>query len=236
MPNSVLLNNVDHKQLRVITAHGARYGDDVMVAPTFAAEFRDLQASYPIVFRQSADAAFFEPVALLGFQPGENLFLNGNRWDAPYVPMMIRRQPFLIGVNGDELMINVDLDHPRISATEGEPVFLPFGGTTDYLQGIEALLSAIHNGMQTTPAFIAALRALELLESFVVDIELDDGTQARLAGFYTINEERLQSLPGADLERLSRAGHLGAIYMMLASLAQFRGLIDRKNRRHAIDL
>jgi hypothetical protein len=234
MPNSVLLNNVDHQQLRVITAHGAAYGDDVMLAPTFAAEFRDLQASYPIVFRQSADAAGFEPVALLGFQQGENLFLDGSTWDAPYVPLMIRRQPFLIGVNGEELMINIDLDHPRVSSTEGEPVFLPFGGSTEYLQGVEAVLSSIHNGLQSNLAFIAALRALELLEAFVVDIELDDGSQNRLAGFYTINEERLQGLAGADLERLQRAGHLHAIYMVLASVAQFRGLIDRKNRRHAL--
>ncbi|MDS0830371.1 SapC family protein, partial [Xanthomonas citri pv. punicae] len=28
MTNAVLLNNLDHRDLRVITAHGAAYGDD----------------------------------------------------------------------------------------------------------------------------------------------------------------------------------------------------------------
>ena len=77
MPKPVLLNNVEHKNLRVITRRGARFGDAQMAAPTFPAEFRNIQACYPIVFRQTTDGAGFEPIALLGFQEGENLFLQG---------------------------------------------------------------------------------------------------------------------------------------------------------------
>jgi len=36
----------------------------------------------------------FEPSALLGFQPQENLFFVDGRWDAAYVPLQIQRQPF----------------------------------------------------------------------------------------------------------------------------------------------
>ena len=54
MTNSVLLNNIDHKDLRVITTRSAAYGDDVMFALTFPAEFRNVQAHYPIVFRKTA--------------------------------------------------------------------------------------------------------------------------------------------------------------------------------------
>jgi hypothetical protein len=63
----------------------------------------------------------------------------------------------------------------------------------------------------------------------VADIELDDGSQNRLAGFYTIHEERLAALDGAALERLNKAHYLPAIYMQIASLSNFRALIDRKN-------
>ncbi|RYE95184.1 MAG: hypothetical protein EOO78_24310, partial [Oxalobacteraceae bacterium] len=91
-------------------------------------------------------------------------------------------------------------------------------------------LRTLHDGLDAARGFTAALLELELLESFVLDIELDDGSQNRLAGFYTINEERLQALSGERLERLNRAGYLQAIYMATASLSQFRGLIDRKNR------
>jgi hypothetical protein len=110
-----LLNNLEHRDLRVITRRGAALGDQVMSAVTFPSEFRDVQACYPIVFRKTVDGLGFEPIALFGFEDGENLFLKGERWDAPYLPMMVERQPFLIGVSGDQLMINIDLDHPRVS-------------------------------------------------------------------------------------------------------------------------
>jgi hypothetical protein len=233
MSNPVLLNNVDHKNLRILTGRGAEYGDSVMFAPTFPAEFRELQAHYPIVFRRSNDGATFEPVALFGFEEGENLFLGRAGWDATYVPLTTRRQPFLIGVSGDELMVHVDLDHPRCSSTAGEPVFLPHGGTTEFLEGVNSTLLTIHQGLQATPLFVSALLALELLESFVLDVELDDGTQGRLAGFYAINEERLATLEGEVLSQLHRAGYLQAIYMAVAALSNFRALIERKNRLHA---
>jgi hypothetical protein len=233
MSNNVLLNNVDHKNLRVVTSRGADYGDSVMCALTFPAEFRDLQAHYPIVFRKTTDGAGFEAVALFGFQDGENLFLAANGWDATYLPLAIERQPFLIGIGGEELMVHVDLDNPRISSTAGEPVFLPHGGTTEFLERMNSALLTIHQGLQAAPAFISALLSLELLESFVLDVELDDGSQNRLAGFYTVNEDRLGGLGGDALERLHRAGHLQALYMVIASLSNFRALIERKNRLHA---
>lgn len=229
MPTPVLLNNIEHKDLRVITRRGAAYGDQLMAVATFPAEFRDVQACYPIVFHKTTDGLGFEPLVLFGFQDGENLFLQGERWDAAYVPMMVERQPFLIGVNGNELMINVDLDHPRVSRTEGEEVFKPHGGTTDYLDRANSLLLAIHQGMAGLPGFLHALLENELLESFTLDVELDDGSQNRLIGFYTINEDRLQALSGEAIAKLHQAGYLQSIYMVLASLSNFRMLIDRKN-------
>lgn len=229
MPHPVLLNNVEHHDLRILGGHGAHLGDNVMTAVTFPSEFRDVQACYPIVFRKTSDGLGFEPVALFGLEEGHNLFLHGARWEAAYVPMMVERQPFLIGVNGDELMVNVDLDHPRVSRTEGELVFKPHGGHTEYLERVNALLFAIHQGMQQLPGFLAALLEHELLESFALDVELNDGSQNRLLGFYTINEDRLQALGGEAIARLHQAGYLQPIYLVLASLSNFRLLIDRKN-------
>jgi hypothetical protein len=224
-----MLNNVAHKDMRIITQRGARFGDQVMSALTFPGEFRDLQAHYPIVFRKTPDGSF-ESLALFGFQEGENLFLGPQGWDATYVPLAIERQPFLIGTNGEELLVHVDLDSPRVSSSEGEPVFLPHGGTTEYLENINSTLLALHNGMQQQREFIGALLHCELLESFVYDIELNDGSQNLLSGFYTIHEERLSALGGPALEGLHRAGYLGPIYMQIASMSNFRALIERKNR------
>jgi len=235
MANTVPLNNIDHKDLRVITTRSAEYGDDVMLAATFPTEFRSLQAHYPVVFHKTADGQF-QPVALLGLKDKQNLFLTRRGWDATYLPLMIERLPFLIGRSNRELMVHVDLESPRISRTAGEPLFLPHGGNTDFLERVNSVLLAIHQGMEGTQPFIAALLEQKLLESFVLDIQLADGSQNRLAGFYTINEERLNALGGDALEALNKAGFLQPIYMAVASLSNFRALIERQNRLHAGDL
>lgn len=234
MAQPVLLNNVDHKDLRIDTGRGAALGDDVMFAPTFAAEFRNVQAHYPIVFRKAADGSF-QAIALFGFHEKQNLFLDGERWDATYLPLAIERQPFLIGIADAQPVIHVDLDSPRIAVVGGEPVFRAHGGTTEFLERMSSVLLTLHQGLQAMPAFVAALLRHDLLESFVLDIELDDGAQHRLAGFYTINEERLRGLDGDAVARLHADGHLEPVFMAIASLSKLRSLIERTNRQHAAD-
>lgn len=231
MTRPVLLNNVDHRDLRIITTRGAAWGDAVTSVPVFPDEFRSAQAHFPIVFQKTEDGTGLQPIALLGFEPGHNLFLGPQGWDAHYLPMALEREPFLIGRDGEELLVHVDLDSPRVSRHEGEPVFLPHGGNTGYLDRISSLLLAIHEGFERTPAFVNALLELELLESFVLDAELPDGSQSRLAGLYTIDEERLTRLPGTALQQLAQAGHLLPLTMCVASLSHFRDLIEREGRR-----
>lgn len=232
MSNPVLLNHVEHRDLRVEARRGAAFGDDVMYAPAVPAEFRSLQAHYPIVFQRDA-AGGFHPLALFGLRQGENLFLDGERWDATYIPLAIERQPFLIGVSGAEPMVHVDLDHPRVRAGTGEALFQGPGIASEFLERARTTLLMLHDGILATPAFVDALQRHQLLESFVLDIRLDDGSDNRLAGFHTIDERRLQALDGSALEQLSRDGHLLPAYMVLASLSRFRDLIERMNRRRA---
>jgi len=229
----VQLDNNTHRDLRVVTTRGAAWGDDQMTSPVFVPEFRNVQAHYPIVFQQADDGPGMQPVALLGLRFGENLFLEEHGWDAAYIPLAFERGPFMIGRAGDQLMVHVDMDSPRIGDGIGEPVFLPHGGLTEYLEHINSVLAAIHQGVEAMPAFIAALLRHELLESFVLDIQAADGSQNRLAGFHTIHEERLAALDGPALAELHAAGWLAAIYMVLASTAHMRDLVDRYNRRLA---
>ncbi|OAX89256.1 peptidase [Xanthomonas nasturtii] len=232
MTNAVLLNNLDHRELRVITAHGAAYGDDVMSAATFPQEFRQLQAQYPIVFHRSGERSF-QPLALLGLRLGENLFLDGARWDAPYVPLAIQRQPFLIGEQPDGPMVHVDLDSPRISSSDGELLFREHGGTTDFLDHISQVLRTLHDGLAASEAFVERLLRYDLLEPFTFEASLNNGLECRLAGLYAVHEERLRALDDDALLALHRHGDLEPLYMAVASIAQFRHLLERMNRRHA---
>jgi hypothetical protein len=62
-------------------------------------------------------------------------------------------------------------------------------------------------------------------------MQMPGGEHSRLTGLFTINEERLASLPGAVLEALAKEGHLLPIYMQMASLAQLPMLAERMARR-----
>lgn len=235
-----MLNNIAHKDLRVITRHGAEFGDNLGTVLTFPTEYGDVQREYPIFFRKDPQTGEFQSIALLGFQPEENLFLDERgQWNAAYIPGIIARGPFLIGfqnqdVDGElrrEPVIHVDLDNPRVSTTEGEPVFLPQGGNTRYLERISAILQGIHQGLAVSKAMFEAFSAHELIEPVNVEVKFNAEEQFNLRGLYTISEEKLRGLSGDALYKLNSTGFLQGAFLVIASLNNVKKLIDMKHRR-----
>ena len=234
MTNRVLLNNVDHGDLRVIASHGQAFGDSINQVLVFPTEFEDIQREYPIFFRRDANGEY-QSVALLGLDRDENLFLDEDGWQARYVPAVQQRGPFSIALqdSGAEPMIHIDLDHPRVSRTQGEPLFLPAGGNAPYLQHIARVLGTIYDGLEASKALFAALDDLRLIEPVDVEIKLNDREEYAVPDLHTISQERLGELMGAELERLHRAGFLPAVYWVLSSLGNVARLIDLKTRKRA---
>ena len=243
MANYELLNNEDHGDLRVIVDRSPEYGDDLWYASTFPSEFRNVQRCYPICFVKDPGTGEFQAVALFGFEEGENLFLDEAGWDAGYIPLDVMRMPFLIGFQEQEgqggtsrePVITVDLDNPRVNTERGEPVFLEHGGNSPYIEQVASILKVLREGQERCPPFFATLMDFGLLESFVLDVQLNDGSEHRMAGFYTINEDALRELGAEQLEMLNRRGYLEAIYMAVASMSHIPDLVDRKNRRQAAE-
>ncbi|MEP6391701.1 MAG: SapC family protein [Halioglobus sp.] len=239
MTKHAMLNNIDHKDVRVATARGAEFGDNVMCVMAVPSEFRNIVSDYPIFLQRSSEKDTYRPVAMFGFEKGENLFLSGAHWDASYIPLMSQRGPFSIGfqetgddsVAGKKMVIALDMDNPRVGAAEGEPLFEPFGGNTAYTDQIVEVLEEIEQGQTVVEEFVAALKEHDLLEPFSLSVELNDGSEHRLLGFYTIHEERLAALDGTVLADFSRRGILQACYMVVASMANIAKLIALKNRR-----
>lgn len=235
--NRVLLNNVDHADLRVIAAHGVAFGDGVNQTLLLPTEFEAAQREYPILIRKDAAGAY-QAVALLGLDRDENLFLDETGWNARYIPAVQRRGPFSIALQRDERggeprpMIHVDLDHPRISA-EGEPLFLSAGGNSPYLQSVSQTLGQIHDGLEIAGPMFAAFEQYGLIEPIDIEIKLDDSTSYAVPDVYTIAPDRLNALTGEALERLHQSGLLRAAQWIVSSMGNIEDLIARKNRRRA---
>lgn len=234
-----LLNNVTHKDLRVVTGFGRQFGDDIGMVPAFPSEYAELQREYPIFFRKDADSGQWQSVALLGFEQRENLFLQDDRWNAAYLPGAAAKGPFLIGfqeqrIDGElrkEPVMHVDLEHPRVSFSEGEPVFLPHGGNSPYLQHIASVLRGIRDGLEFGTGMFAAFDAMGLIQPVNLDVQLDDKHRVSVNGLHGIDRERLAALDAGSLRRLNQAGFLEGAYLALASLHNVRRLMAEKQRR-----
>jgi len=231
-----ILNVDDHGALRVRTERSAELGDGLMHCMVFPGEFRNVQASYPILFQKYPDTGRFYALALFGFEEGENLFLDDDGWEPAYLPLMMQRQPLLIAFQQNEgaekkAVISLDTQSPRLSESEGEPLFLPHGGASEYLSQMSTTLERVHLGHQQSEVFCALLEKHELLEPFAVEVTLDSGEQHQLMGFYAIREDALQTLSAEALYELQENGALAPVFMAVASMSQLRPMIRRKNRR-----
>jgi len=99
------------------------------------------------------------------------------------------------------------------------------GGELRALQLLHAYLVGEHLAAATAPSAdrLAAARAAASV--------VWDGRQEPLRRVTTLLAGEAEAGRRAALEKLQRAGHLLPIYMVLASLSNFRSLIDRRSRK-----
>lgn len=234
MAQHAVLDNISHKHIKIIGQRGAEFGDNVSLTAAFISEFMQLQSWYPLFFRRNSDNNSYEPVALLGLKPGQNLFLQHDGWQAGYVPLSMQRQPFLIGFqqqfdNGVPQQVPVvciDLDHPRVSQTQGEAVFLADGGSSPLLQQVTAVLQQIQQGHQQNLAFCQMLAELQLLQSTTLELSYH-GAVHKLAGLYSVDSSKLNALSPDQLQQLQHNGYLQALYLMQASTGNISKLLNQ---------
>ena len=233
MGNIQKLNNVEHAQLKI--KQTPCEADRVMFSPVYTSEMRALQGNFPLMFYKSPSDGKFTPIALFGFEQGENLFLTDERWTSQYIPMLIQRGPLMIATDGQTdtgetaRVIAIDMEHPNVSHDEGESLFLEFGGNTAYLDRLATMLEGIHQGHTLTPLFVEALNEHNLITAITLKITLKNGQDHALEGFYAIDDEKLQTLNEEAVADLHRRGHLLPAFMMVASQSQLKRLIELKN-------
>ena len=216
MTNRAVLSNVDHKDLKVDARHAEKYGDNVNCALAFSTEFMELHKEYPILFHKDPDTGATLAHVILGFDRDENLFLDDEGWTGTCVPAILDRGPFLIGfqeqqVDGNvhqEPVIHIDMDDPRVGVDDGQPVFLPFGGDSPYLEKIMRTLQMIHQGATLDKTIFPLLESMELLQPVSIEVTLSNVDRINFNDYYTIDAKKLGQLDGESLEKLNKQGAL----------------------------
>lgn len=205
-----------------------------------AAEFVEACKDYPILFlhagKDDAGKELCAPVAVFGLKRGENLFWRHGRWDARYVPALLRAYPFAIAPTPErQYVVCVDEDSDVISREEGEPLFDAEGKASPYLEAMRQLVEKAEVEVERTKAIGRRLLELGLLQPRRFDATLPDGSPLTIDGFLGLNEEKLAQLPDAVTLELARNGLLALIHFHLASLGNMGRLLEVHAEKRAAE-
>ena len=198
-------------------------------------EFGDAALSFPLLFVRAAPDALgndtVAPVAVFGLKPGENLFATADgKWDAGYVPAMLRAFPFTMArIEGSDRWAMVfDNTWEGMSRTEGIALFNEKGEATDLLNNVHKFVQDLETDLERTRQFCAALLEMKLLKPMRFDATLANGEALSVDGFMTADEEAISKLPDAQIATMYRNGMLSLLGIHSASLNNMRRLLDRR--------
>lgn len=203
-----------------------------------AVEFGEACREFPLVFVRAGNGPDekpqIAPVAVFGLAQEENLFVDGGRWRAGYMPALLRMYPFCIGrIDEQRFAICFDSGWAGASQTDGDPLFGADGQPTELMVNVQKQLEQIENEVQRTRLVGAKLAELELLRDMRFDATTPDGKTFSVDGFLTVDEAKLNGLPDDKLLELQRSGILGLVHAHLISMANMRRLAEWRSQRMA---
>ncbi len=242
MSKAIVLNNVDHKNLRVDIRPESSSVEHVNRCGVFTTEISDLHKEFPLVFHKHPDSGETQLHAILGLDKDENLFLDESGWTSRFVPALLARGPFSLGFKkpGSEgnqqsdPIICIDIDDPRVTSEKGEELFLQFGGEAPYLEYVKKALQTIEGGMTYDKTLYTLVESMELLEPVSIQLKLSNEEEVNFSHYHTVNQNKLAQLDSESLTKLNQFGVLSLLFFILSSMGNFQRLIELKNAKSAM--
>lgn len=229
--NFEALNFKAHADLKINPVSGYTFAKKSHLTSVVLHEFPECAAHYPIVFVKKPDSEQLHPVAMLGLEAGENLFVDAaGAWQAgAYVPGAFRRYPFGLAKPPayEGLIICFDADSQNLTREQGEPLFGSDGNETELLKKIRTFLIELYNSELFAEKFTSKLQELDLLVPGNLQVSTPNGSN-RFDGVFLIDENRLSQLSDEQFLSLREHGFLAAIYSQMASLLQIKKFIAKK--------
>jgi hypothetical protein len=222
-----------HKNVKINPIDSFSFASKFHIASVSVNEYARAAACYPIVFVKGPENQGFRSVALFSTTEGENAFVDSEgKWDAPYVPAILRRYPFAVApINQDaekpSYAICIDEESPVYSETEGRALFNEDGTESEYFNTVRDFLTDVQKHDVLTNGFCELLDKHGLLVEQSLDITAPDGKKKRIGGFHLIDEKKFRDLPDQVFLELRHRGALDGIYAQLCSLGQIQALAKK---------
>lgn len=223
MPNYQVISKETHASKRWKRYDSFAFAAQDTVVPIVGMELPHAVIHLPVGFiRQIND---FIPVALLGFQPSKNLFVNsGGRWVAGYTPAAYRGYPFQLAISTEGQHVLVfDEESGLISNNEGEVFFDENGNPGASLKRVMDMLVNVESNRILTKRVCAALADHELIQPWPISLS-DGSNENKVEGLFRIDEAAMNSLPMKAFDALRQAGALPIAYCQLLSMTHIQTL------------
>lgn len=165
----------------------------------------------------------FIPVAMLGFQKNQNLFVGADgRWSGRTLPAIYATHPFKLGMvsreGKEELALCVDeAGGLVVEAGQGEPFFDPDGQPSAAAKNMLRELLRYRQDREQTRSHCRQLEEAGLFQAWPLRIEDSSGVRVQ-DGLFRIDESVLKALAPETLAALRDSGALALAYGQLFSM------------------
>jgi len=197
--------------------------------PVVVHEFVVAGAEFPIVFVKDPSGERFQPVALLGLAAHQNLIIKEDKWDAMYIPRVLRNYPLVLvqdAPGSDRLIVAIDENSERVNTTEGFALFNDDGSESEFLTARKQQMGEFVDFSQITHNFTEKLKSLGLIKEQVLTLTID-GEKRNINGIHMVDDQKLNDLSDEVFLDLRKQGYLTAIYAHLMSLQHTQKLVQK---------
>ena len=197
--------------------------------PLTVGEFPLAAVTGPIIFVGDEKM----PIAVMGLNAGENMFVNDNGLFEPgvYIPAYVRRYPFVFANDqtGQQMVLCIDRKAEFV-VEGGDMPFFEGAEPSEYTKNCIEFCNNFEIERQRTVSFVQLLKDNDLFETKTSTFTPanPDGTTGepqKIADYFGISEDKLNALPPAKIIELRDNGALAQIYAHLLSLVGWDRLI-----------
>lgn len=225
-----------HRNKKIKSITDFNFASQFNLASIMVHEFSRASSTYPIVFLEDKERDEFRPVVLLGLETGTNLFVQNGKWDASYIPAIIRRYPFALArvdEKGERYTVCLDNDSDLISDGEGLELFNETGEPAEMMERVKQYLSELQQMERFTQDFCHFIAEHNLFTP--LNMKVRQGNEIKdITGCYVINEDRFNGFSNETFLKIREKHFIAPIYAHLVSLAQIERLLKLDERHKGI--
>lgn len=224
-----------HLNIKVKPIDNFNFVKDTHIASIMVHEFSRASSIYPIVFLEDKDVDQFRPVVLTGLEAGENLFIQDDKWNASYIPAIIRRYPFALAQTNEEGRFTVCIDENSefVNKEEGQELFNEDGEAGEVIERVKSYLSELQQMEMFTKEFCDYMKHNNMFTPLNMKVRVANEVK-NISGAYVINEERFNSLSDEKFLEMRTKKYIPVTYAHLSSLSQIERLISFKDKENGV--